>query len=99
MLEEPQNRHRPMATPDAGARVGRILSFHTGAAVPRPLDGHIAALMSSFAQLKPQAQKRFLEQLNEYLYASAAQRRQLRRQWPNFVIEPCTCHEDEPVAP
>jgi len=55
--------------------------------------------MSSFAQLKPQAQKRFLEQLNEYLYASAAQRRQLRRQWPNFVIEPCTCHEDEPGSP
>ncbi len=88
-----------MATPDAGARVGRILSFHTGAAVPRPLDGHIAALMSSFARLTPHGQKRFLEQLNEYLYASAAQRRQLRRQWPNFVIEPCACQEDEGEAP
>lgn len=55
-------------------------SFH-GAAVPASLDVRIASLMSRFSQLTPLGQKRFLELLNAYLYASPAQRRQLRNDW------------------
>lgn len=68
----------------------------TGAAVSRLLDVRIAALMSSFSKLSPHGQKRFLDLLNVYLYASPAQRRQLRSTWPDVMIEPCGCHEDAP---
>lgn len=60
----------------------------------RLLDIRIAAMMSSFTRLSPHGQKRFLDLLNVYLYASPAQRRQLRDSWPEAVIEPCSCPED-----
>jgi hypothetical protein len=63
-----------------------------GAAVSRLLDVRIAALMSSYSRLSPHGQKRFLDLLNVYIYASPAQRRQLRSTWPDVVIEPCSCH-------
>ncbi|EED40066.1 hypothetical protein SSKA14_3084 [Stenotrophomonas sp. SKA14] len=37
--------------------------------------------MCRFSQLTPHAQRRFTELLNAYLYASPAQRRQLRQRW------------------
>ena len=52
-----------------------------GVAVPSSLDARIAALMCRFSQLTPHAQRRFTELLNAYLYASPAQRRQLRQRW------------------
>ncbi len=49
--------------------------------MPASLDVRIASLMSRFSQLTPVGQKRFMELLNAYLYASPSQRRQLRRDW------------------
>ncbi len=62
-----------------------------GAAVPSSLDVRIAALMCRFSQLTPHAQRRFTELLNAYLYASPAQRRELRRTWKD--IEDASCDD------
>ncbi|OBU68370.1 hypothetical protein A9K58_06000 [Stenotrophomonas maltophilia] len=67
--------------PEQGPRVGRPIDESHGAAVPASLDVRIASLMSRFSQLTPVGQKRFMELLNAYLYASPSQRRQLRRNW------------------
>jgi hypothetical protein len=98
MTDALQIRRRPMELAAALDRVMGTPHSHSGAAVSRLLDVRIAALMSSFSRLSPQGQKRFLDLLNVYLYASPAQRRQLRSTWPDAVIEPCGCHEDAPAA-
>lgn len=94
MTEHAQIRRCPMETADAMVRVEGSSPPAAGAAVSRLLDVRIAALMSSFSRLSPHGQKRFLDLLNVYIYASPAQRRQLRSAWPDVVIEPCGCHED-----
>ncbi|WP_171957043.1 hypothetical protein [Stenotrophomonas maltophilia] len=99
MIEHAEIRRCPMETADAMLRVEGSSHPATGAAVSRLLDVRIAALMSSFSRLSPHGQKRFLDLLNVYIYASPAQRRQLRSGWPEVVIEPCGCHEDAPEAP
>lgn len=60
----------------------------------RLLDARIAALMSRFSELTPSGQKRFLDLLNLYLYASPTRRRQLRSSWQEAVVAPCSCGED-----
>ncbi|MBN7829362.1 hypothetical protein J5H37_07270 [Stenotrophomonas maltophilia] len=96
MTEHAEIRRCPMETADQAARVEGPNPPADGAAVSRLLDVRIAALMSSFSRLSPHGQKRFLDLLNVYIYASPAQRRQLRSTWPDVVIEPCGCLEDAP---
>ncbi|HGM5876237.1 TPA: hypothetical protein ACKP4S_000706 [Stenotrophomonas maltophilia] len=84
-----------MESQDEGDRVEASIADLRGVAVPPLLDARIASLMWSFAQLTPHGQKRFMELLNEYLYASPAQRRQLRCEWETRVAERCACG-DEP---
>ncbi|PSD18053.1 hypothetical protein C7E19_03840 [Stenotrophomonas maltophilia] len=56
--------------------------------------------MWSFAQLTPHGQKRFMELLNEYLYASPLQRRQMRGDWEAALAEPCACgYEHQQLLP
>ncbi|HGM7311825.1 TPA: hypothetical protein ACKP7W_000033 [Stenotrophomonas maltophilia] len=93
-VEARQIRRRPMETVGEETRVERPNTPAAGAAVSRLLDVRIAAMMTSFVRLSPHGQKRFMDLLNAYLYASPAQRRQLRSSWPDVVIEPCSCHED-----
>jgi len=90
-------RHRPMETPSVETRVETPFSSPHGVAVPPLLDVRIASLMSHFSQLSPHAQKRFMALLNEYLYASPVQRRQLRRDWEHVSEQACACgeHHDE----
>ena len=61
----------------------------------RLLDARIATLMTNFAALTPAGQKRFLELLNIYLYASPVQRRQLRSDWQGAMAAPCGCGHDD----
>lgn len=63
------------------SRVEEPTHDSSGAAVPASLDVRIASLMSRFSQLTPHGQRRFMELLNLYLYASPMQRRQLRQDW------------------
>ncbi|WP_152985182.1 hypothetical protein [Stenotrophomonas beteli] len=49
--------------------------------MPPALNARIAALMSGYSQLTPQGQRRFMEVLNAFTFASPAQRRQMRRAW------------------
>lgn len=71
------------------ATVEATLPTSSGAAVSRLLDARIAALMSRFSELTPSGQKRFLDLLNLYLYASPTQRRQLRSRWQEAMVAPC----------
>ncbi|WP_434211950.1 hypothetical protein [[Pseudomonas] boreopolis] len=59
--------------------------------MPHSLDVRIADLMSGFSQLSRHGQKRFVELLNVYLYASPAKRRQMRCDWAD-AGEPCQCN-------
>ncbi|HBP02301.1 MAG TPA: hypothetical protein DD677_03800 [Stenotrophomonas sp.] len=88
-----------METQDEGATVEASIADLRGVAVPPLLvDARIASLMWSFAQLTPNGQKRFMELLNDYLYASPSQRRQLRQEWETRLAEPCACgHAPEPA--
>lgn len=61
----------------------------------RLLDARIATLMTNFAALTPAGQKRFLELLNLYLYASPVQRRQLRSDWQGAMAVACRCGHDD----
>ncbi|WP_042358733.1 hypothetical protein [Stenotrophomonas maltophilia] len=79
-----------METQDEGATVEASIADLRGVAVPPLLDACIASLMWRFAQLTPNGQRRFMELLNDYLYASPAQRRQLRGEWETRLAEPCT---------
>jgi len=72
------------------ATVDASIADLRGVTVPPLLDAHIASLMWSFAQLTPSRQKRFMELLNEYLYASPSQRRRLRLDWEGAVTQPCS---------
>lgn len=91
--------HCPMETQEEGATVDASIADLRGVAVPPLLvDARIASLMWSFAQLTPNGQKRFMELLNDYLYASPAQRRQMRGDWEVALAEACACgHEREQV--
>lgn len=90
--------HCPMETQDERATVEASIADLRGVAVPPLLDARIASLMWSFAQLTPNGQKRFMELLNDYLYASPAQRRQMRGDWEVALGEACACgHEQEQV--
>lgn len=86
--------HRPMETQDEGATVEASIADPRGAAMPPLLDARIASLMWSFAQLTPHGQKRFTELLNDYLYASPVQRRQMRGDWEAALAEPCACGDE-----
>ncbi len=98
MDERSASGHCPMETQDKGATVEASIADLRGVAVPPLLDARIASLMWSFAQLTPHGQKRFMELLNGYLYASPAQRRQMRGDWEVALAEPCACgHEQEQV--
>lgn len=83
--------HCPMETQDEGATVEASIADLRGVAVPPLLDARLASLMWSFAQLTPHGQKRFMELLNDYLYASPAQRRQMRGDWEVALAEACAC--------
>jgi hypothetical protein len=83
-----------MESQDEDDRVEASIADLRGVAVPPLLDARIASLMWSFAQLTPHGQKRFMELLNEYLYASPAQRRQLRCEWETRVAERCACGDE-----
>ncbi|HEL4244665.1 hypothetical protein I5U23_16420 [Stenotrophomonas maltophilia] len=80
-----------METQDEGATVEASIADLRGVAVPPLLDARLASLMWSFAQLTPHGQKRFMELLNDYLYASPAQRRQMRGDWEVALAEACAC--------
>lgn len=62
-----------------------------GAAMPPSLDTRIARLMCDFSQLTPHGQRRFMDVLNLYLYASPVQRRQLRRDWQDLPLPRESC--------
>jgi hypothetical protein len=88
-------RHRPMETQGEQTRVeGSIAHLH-GVAVPALLDARIAQLMSYFSQLTPLGQKRFMALLNDYLYASPSQRKQLRQHWEGVLAQPSACGNHE----
>lgn len=79
-----------METQDEGATVEASIADLRGVAVPPLLDARIASLMWSFAQLTPNGQKRFMELLNDYLYAltraAPAEREATGRwRWPSLV--------------
>lgn len=83
-----------MESQDEGDRVEASIADLRGVAVPPLLDARIASLMWSFAQLTPHGQKRFMELLNDYLYASPVQRRQMRGEWEATLAEPCACEHE-----
>jgi len=88
-----------METQDKGATVEASIADLRGVAVPPLLDARIASLMWSFAQLTPHGQKRFTELLNDYLYASPMQRRQMRGDWEAALAEPCACGHEHQQLP
>ena len=86
--------HRPMEIQDQGDRVEVSTADLRGASMPPLLDARIASLMWSFAQLSPHGQKRYMELLNAYLYASPRQRKQMRSDWMVAYGQSCA-HGDE----
>lgn len=86
--------HCPMETQDQGDRVEASIADTRGAAMPPLLDARIASLMWSFAQLTPHGQKRYMELLNEYLYASPSQRKQMRSDWIAAYGRSCACGDE-----
>lgn len=76
-------------------RVEAPIARLQGVAVPPLLDARLASLMFRFSQLTPHGQKRYMALLNDYLYASPLQRRQLRQQWEGVLAQPCGCGEDD----
>ncbi|WP_422351898.1 hypothetical protein [Stenotrophomonas sp. AR026] len=87
-----------MESQDERATVDASIADLRGVAVPSLLDAHIASLMWSFAQLTPGRQKRFMELLNDYLYASPLKRRQMRGEWEAALASSCACgHEPHPM--
>ncbi len=98
MDEHHATRHCPMESQDERATVDASIADLRGVAVPSLLDAHIASLMWSFAQLTPGRQKRFMELLNDYLYASPLKRRQMRGEWEAALASSCACgHEPHPM--
>ncbi len=83
-----------MESPHQVTMVEAPIARPQGAAVPPLLDARLASLMFRFSQLTPHGQKRYMALLNDYLYASPLQRRQLRQAWEALLAQPCGDADD-----
>lgn len=99
MNEHSATGHCPMETQGESATVEASIADLRGVAVPPLLDARIASLMWRFAQLTLHGQKRFMELLNDYLYASPLRRRQMRSDWEVALAEACACGDDQQPVP